>query len=642
MASVLLSVNSITKRFGPDPVLAGVTFDLRRGDRIGLVGPNGSGKTTLLKILARHEEMDAGTMELAGDARIGFLEQQPEFAPGRTVWEEARSALADLLELAAEAERVARQLAEARDEDQRRRLGERFDQLQHGLHQRDGYHLDHRIERVLDGLGFTREEYHQPVSELSGGQQNRLLLATLLLAEPDLMLLDEPSNHLDITATRWLEDFLIQSRQAVIVVSHDRYFLDKVTSRTFELFHGTVEAYSGNFSAYWRQKAERLEVERRTFEKQQTEIAKMQDFVRRHHYGQKHAQAEDRRKKLERIERVAPPREIRAAPMGFPAAARSGDIVVRAERLTKGFDAAGPPLFEDLTFDVLRGQRWGILGPNGCGKTTLLRCILAQLEPDRGRATLGAGVKVGYFDQHLACLEPEQEVVEAIRPAGKEFNEQQRRDLLARFGLTGDQAFQRVKCLSGGERNRAALAQLAASDANLLVLDEPTNHLDLWARDRLEQSLKAFDGTLLFISHDRYFLNQVADRLLVAESGGFRVVEGNYDTYRYLVSQGLAGEKAAGETTDAAVTTRKKPPKREEDASTPKRKRRFAYRKVSDIEADIFEREERIEEIHQALATTEVLRDGENVKAHQAELARLQEDLATLYEHWEEATELNW
>jgi ATP-binding cassette subfamily F protein 3 len=645
MASLLLSVNSLTKRYGPDPVLAGVTFDLRRGDRIGLVGPNGSGKTTLLRILARHEEMDAGTMELAGDARIGFLQQQPEFAAGRTVWEEARSALADLLELAAEAERVAQQLAETRDQQRRRRLGERFDHLQHKLHQRDGYNLDHRIKRVLDGLGFAAHEYHQQVCQLSGGQQNRLLLATLLLAEPDLMLLDEPSNHLDITATQWLEDFLIQSRQAVIVVSHDRYFLDKVTSRTFELFHGTVDVYPGNFSAYWRQKAERLEVERRTYEKQQTEIAKMQDFIRRHHYGQKHAQAEDRRKKLERIERVAPPREIRAAPMGFPAAARSGDIVIRAEGLTKGFATAGPPLFEDLTFDVLRGQRWGILGPNGCGKTTLLRCILAQIEPDRGRATLGAGVKYGYFDQHLACLDPELQVVEAIRPAGKEFNEQQRRDLLARFGLTGDTAFQFVHSLSGGERNRAALAQLAAADANLLVLDEPTNHLDLWARDRLEQSLKAFDGTLLFISHDRYFLNQVADHLLVAESDRFRVVDGNYDTYLHLVSQGLAGEhvqQATAEATDSAEASRNKTPKQEKNSSSARRKRRFPYRKVAEIEVDIFEREARVEEIHQALTTAEVLRNGENVKSHQAELARLKKELATLYEHWEEATELNW
>ncbi len=643
--SVLLTVRSLRKHFGPEPVLADVSFEIRRGDRVGLVGPNGSGKTTLLRILAGQEDPDAGTAEWAGEARVGYLEQQPVFDPRQTVWDEARSALSDLLELAAEAERVARRLSDTQDDQQRQRLGERFDYLQHALEQRDGYNLDHRIKRVLDGLGFTPGEYGQKVNSLSGGQQNRLLLAQLLLAEPDLMLLDEPSNHLDIAATQWLEDFLNASRQAVIVVSHDRFFLDKVTRRTFELFHGTVDTYAGNFSAYWRQKAERLEVQRRTYDRQQTEIAKMEDFVRRHSYGQKHAQAEDRRKKLERIDPVAPPREIQSVPMGFRGVDRSGDIVTRVKRIKKGFSPAGPPLFDNLTFDILRGQRWGILGPNGCGKTTLLRCLLGQIEPDEGQVTLGTGVKIGYFDQHLACLDPQTEVVDAIRPSGKEFLEQQRRDLLARFGLTGDIVFQRVQSLSGGERNRAALARLAASDANFLVLDEPTNHLDLWARDRLEKSLCEFEGTVLIISHDRYFLNQVADHLLVMEAGRFRVIDGNYDTYLHLVKQGLAGEAhhAASDTPNASTKAdRSKSAKENRDAAAAKKRRRFPYRKVADLETDIFERETRIEELHQALASPAVLRDGEKVKTFQTELCQLKNELENLYEHWEEATDLNW
>jgi ATP-binding cassette subfamily F protein 3 len=642
---LLLTATELRKHYGPEPVLAEVSFDVRRGDRIGLVGPNGSGKTTLLRILAGKEDPDGGTLELAGEARVGYLEQQPDFAPDRSVWDEAQSALAELVQLAAEAERIAEQLSEAREAHQRQRLGERYDRLHHALEERDGYHLDHRVKRILTGLGFSADQYPQPVHQLSGGQQNRLLLAKLLLAEPDLMLLDEPSNHLDIAATQWLEDFLVQSRQAVIVVSHDRYFLDKVTRRTCELFRGTVDLYAGNFSAYWRQKAERLQVQRRTYERQQAEIAKMEDFVRRHHYGQKHAQAEDRRKKLERMERVEPPREIRAAPMGFPPAARCGDIVARVEHLAKGFVEGEPPLFRDLTFDILRGQRWGILGPNGCGKTTLLKCLLGELEPDDGRAALGTGVLVGYFDQLLACLDPHTELVEVIRPAGKEFVLQQRRDLLARFGLSGDMVFQPVRSLSGGERNRAALARLAAADANFLVLDEPTNHLDLWARDRLEQSLKSFDGTVLFISHDRYFLNQVVDHLLIAEAGNFRVVEGNYDTYLHLVKQGFDAQPptpGAGTPPPAATGDRDKSPKRKKDSTTPQRKRRYPYRKVVEIEADIFARESRVEELHQALASPAVLRDGDKVKAHQEELVRLKHELSGLYEHWEEATELNW
>ena len=278
---ILISAQNVRKHYGPDPVLDGVTCDVRPGERISLVGPNGAGKSTLMKILARLEEPDAGTVERHPATRLGYLEQHPEFAPGRTVWDEASHALSDLVSLQQQVEQVAHAIGEAADADERQRLEVRFDFLQHELQHRDAYNLKHKIERVLNGLGFTGASFDQQVAQLSGGQQNRLLLARLLLAEPDLMLLDEPSNHLDIEATEWLEDFLVSSQQALLVVSHDRYFLDKVTNRTFELVQGTVDSYPGNFSAYRRQKAERLEVQRRAFEKQQSEVAKMEDFARR-------------------------------------------------------------------------------------------------------------------------------------------------------------------------------------------------------------------------------------------------------------------------------------------------------------------------------------------------------------------------
>ncbi len=633
---ILLTVRDIRKHFGPEPVLDGVTFDVRRGQRIALVGPNGTGKTTLLKILVGREDQDAGDVERHSSARIGYLEQQPEFDNSSTVWDEARGALDELIGLASEAERLGIAISNEDDVEQRSRLERRFDHLQHELARRDAYHLDHKIERVLAGLGFQESEFRQPVGQLSGGQQNRLMLARLLLEDTDLLLLDEPSNHLDLDATQWLEDFLLETKQSLIVVSHDRYFLDKVTNQTFELFQGTVDSYNGNFSAYTRQKAERLEVQRRTHERQQTEIAKMEDFVRRHSYGQKHAQAEDRRKKLERIERVAAPRDIKAPPMAFPPAPRSGDIVLRSEGLSKSFER---PLFQDLTFDILRGEKWGILGPNGSGKTTLLRCLLGRLEADAGRVILGTGVKAGYFDQLLHCLDSSQPVVDAVRPRHKEFVEQQRRDLLARFGVTGDMVFQRVDQLSGGERNRAALAFLSALDANLLILDEPTNHLDLWARESLERALRQFDGTVIFVSHDRYFVNQVADHLLVVEPNRFRVIEGNYDTYRHLVQQGLARE--ATTATDESDTTgngRRSRAKREK-ATRPKRK--FPYRKVKDLEAEIAACEASIEQLHQDLSSPDVLRDGDKVKSAKTELEQQEQQLSQLYEHWEEASELN-
>lgn len=634
---ILLNLNNVAKYYGPEPVLSGVTFEMRSGDKAALVGPNGAGKSTLMRIICGDEDADGGEVVWRPGAKMGYLEQQPEFNPEETVWEIAEQALVELAELAADAEAMAARLADAADERERLSLGQQYDRLHHQLEQRGGYQLNHKIERILTGLGFASSTFKRPAGQLSGGQQNRLLLARLLLAEPDLMLLDEPSNHLDIEATEWLESFLVGSQQAVLLVSHDRFLLDRVATKTLELVHGTIDSYAGNYTAYQRQKSERLEVQRRTFEKQQEEIAKLEDFVRRHHHGQKHAQAEDRKKKLERIEPVPPPREISAPPMGFPAATRTGDIVMRVERLAKAFDK---PLFEQLTFDILRGEKWGILGPNGSGKTTLLRCLIGDLEADAGSISLGAGVKIGYFDQQLQGVSSEAEAVEAVRPDHKEFVEGQRRDLLARFGITGDMVFQKVHSLSGGERNRTALARLAALDANVLVLDEPTNHLDLWARESLEKSLNEFDGTVLFVSHDRYFINQIADRLLVVEPDRFRVIEGNYDTYLHMVKVGLVSEATSSDLAD-------EPPKKpkEKQASknngAGKRKRKFPYRKVADLEDDIAALETRVEEIHQSLTDVEILRDGEAVRNLQAELKELEERLPQLYEHWEEASELN-
>ena len=634
---ILLEVQELRKHFAETPVLSGVTFDVRPGDRFGLVGPNGTGKTTLLRILAGEDEADAGTCRLHESARIGYMQQHPIAGATTSLWDEARSALLPLLTLQHDAEETAKRLAECDDPTERQRLAARYDHLQQELHRQDAYNLDHKVERVLGGLGFSSSSYKASIGTLSGGEQNRLMLAKLLLAEPDLMLLDEPSNHLDIEATQWLEEFLAGSTAAMVLVSHDRYFLDKVTNHTLELFHGTVERYAGNFSAYWRQKSERLCVQRRTFEKQQAEIEKMKDFIRRNSYGQKHAQAEDRRKKLERIEEVTPPREIIAPAMGFPDGQRSGDIVFRVEHVAKSYER---PLFADLTFDIQRGQRWAIMGPNGSGKSTLLKGLLGEVTLDAGRVVVGQGVEIGYFDQHLRQLDAGQAVVDAVRPVNRDLDQPKRRGLLARFGLTGDTHLQEVTSLSGGEQCRAALARLAAEEANVLVLDEPTNHLDLWARDSLERSLRSFQGTVVLVSHDRYFIDQVADHLLVVEPDRFRVIDGNFTTYQHLL------HSAPGDRPKPVAERQKSPANGSlspNDAKTPvRRKRRFPYRKLEDIEADIFEHESTLEELHAALAAPETHRDADRVRQVKADISDSQARLETLYEHWEEASELNW
>ncbi len=632
---ILLEAEGLRKVYGEQALLDGVTFQVRAGQRIGLLGPNGCGKTTLLRLLAGRIDSDGGRCRMHASASPAYLEQQPRFNPARSVRHEAAAALAGLMRLQHEAQSVAEAMAAADDEADRLRLAARFDHLQQELVRQDAYNLEHKIERVLEGLGFAQTTFSQPVGRLSGGEQNRLLLAQLLLAEPNLMLLDEPSNHLDLASTEWLEQFLVESSAAMIIVSHDRTLLDKVTNHTLELFRGRVESYRGNFSAYSRQKAQRLLVQQRTYEKQQAEIARAEEFIRRNASGQKHAQAEDRRKKLARIRRVEPPREIPVPAMQFPAGPPSGQIVLRAEGLAKSY---GRTLFAGLDLEIARGQHWALIGPNGCGKTTLLRCLLGMETPEQGRVVLGHHVEVGYFDQHLETIPADLSAVEAVRPDDRPLSLEARRSLLARFGLVGETVLAPLGRLSGGERCRVALARVAARKANFLVFDEPTNHLDIWARQGLEGALRRFEGTVLFVSHDRTLINEVADHVIAFETQRVRVVPGNYATYRH-VSQQNGEDKASEAAVGRSNISLRKASAAPGSPTTGRRKRRFPYRKLADLEAEILHREARIEQIHHELATPQIYRSGELVKQLKAELAEHRQSLEPLYEQWEEVVE---
>ncbi len=650
---VLLAAEGISKTFGDKTVLDAVGLELRRGDHIALVGPNGAGKTTLLRILTGQQSADAGRINTSGTTTIGYLEQHPQFEATDTLWSVAVDAVGDIVDMTKDAETVAEQLSKCNDPREHERLLERLDYLQARLQHSDAYQWEHRVERTLQGLGFTSEWFQRPAQSLSGGQQNRLMLAHLLLQEPELMILDEPNNHLDIESTEWLESTLSAWPGAFLLVSHDRFFLDQVTTEVWELVAAKLDRFRGNYSAYVRQKAERLEVQRRTFEKQRDEVEKLEDFIRKHHAGQKSTQAEDRRKKLERIELVEQPREIVTPKFRFPPAARCGDIVLRAQNLKKGYDRL---LFDKLSFQIERGWRYAILGSNGCGKSTLLKCLLGEVSPDVGTVQLGTNVRIGYFDQLLKQLDLNETALESIRVPHRELVDKQRRDILAAFGLNGEVVLKPLHMLSGGERNRVMLARLNALEANFLVLDEPTNHLDLWSRQALEEAIRSFDGTVLLVTHDRYLVNAIADHVLVIREGKASQIEGNYDDYRHWLRQGMAvadrGAIAANSSNSNAnsnsssknnsgKSTESEASKPKTDASKTKRKRKFPYRKVADLESDIVQTESELEQLQQRLLDPQTLRDGRLVKEVQQKLSEQEQRLATLYEHYEEACELN-
>lgn len=636
---ILLTVRDLARQFDSDPVFSNVTFDLRPVEKIGLVGPNGAGKSTLIRILAGLDDADVGVVEKHSATRIAMLEQHAGFSSERTLLDEAKSGLGPLYALQREAEEIAHKMSLDHDAASLERLHKRYDIVQAELHRLDAYNLDHRVDQVLQGLGFSPDQYDRPATQFSGGQQNRILLARLLLAAPNVMLLDEPTNHLDIAATEWLESYLANSDQALIVVSHDRYFLDKVANRILEMHRHQITDYPGNFSAYWGQRAERMLVQQRAWEKQQEEIADLTDFIRKNAYGQLATQAKDREKKLARIERIERPKDFQTFSMGFPKATRTADHVIEVLNVTQGF---GTPLFEDVTLRIRRGERVGIFGPNGSGKTTLLRTMLGEIPPQKGTVRIGNGVNIGYFDQKLESVSADADLIEAIRPPHKpEITPGTLRDVLGRFGLKGDIVFQKVSLCSGGERSKVALARLAMLDINVLVLDEPTNHLDLWACEALEAGLKSFNGTLIFVSHDRYFLDRVATHVISIDSGKVDYFEGNYSDYHALQKMRAdeAAERAAAKARPAAVTVDKAD--RGGPDKSVKRKRQFPYRRVDEIEADIAEHEELIAKLQSDMVDPEVLRDGRRAKQVFDDLNAGQAELAQLYAHWEEAMELN-
>src|SRR3954453_8350661 len=390
---ILVSANGLGRQYSGDPVFQDLRFEVRAGERIGLVGPNGAGKTTLMRLIARMDQADYGSLYVRPGVWVSLLRQEPDFGPDETLISVARSGLASLLDIQEEMEEAAKEMAEAEDEAESLRASRRYEELRDRLEHQDAYSVDHRVEEILGGLAFSTADFLRPARTFSGGQQSRMMLAKLLLESPDLMLLDEPSNHLDIETTAWLENYLARQAVAMVVVSHDRYFLDKVVTKVWELHEGKIESYIGNYSHYWRLRTEKAKVLQRQFEKQQDYIADQEAYIRKYGAGQRAKQAHDREKKLARVERVETMREIVGPVMGFGEVDRSGDIVIEATNLSKAFDR---PLFKGLNLSVLRGQCVGVMGPNGAGKTPLIKTRIGREKADEGRVKLGHKIQVGY------------------------------------------------------------------------------------------------------------------------------------------------------------------------------------------------------------------------------------------------------
>jgi len=650
---VVIQAKGVSKSYGVNTVIAEVSFRINAGEKIGLVGRNGAGKTTLLRLLAGLEPPDSGEIIISEGVRMGVVEQDPVFDSNAPLIEWVYTGLQELLDLERAIAVLSREMSVPEVADSPARLKKvmrDFAALTEEFERRDGYSVDSRVAGVLAGLGFSPEDRARPVGSFSGGERTRAALARALLARPEVLLLDEPTNHLDIPARVWLEDFLADYDGTVIVISHDRQFLDCVASRILEIEDHKLVEFAGNYSRYVEEKRRRLAQQETAYELQQREIARLEDVLRRYTAlsarNNKFARrAEDIRKKLARVERIEKPNLNRKS-MGFllPTAGHSGDKVLQAKDLSMRF--GDTVLFQNANMVVRRGEHVGIVGRNGAGKSTLLHIITGRKEPSEGSVRLGAGVVVGYYDQQHADLAPDRTVLEEIL-GSTGMNPQEARNLLGRFLFRGDDVFKRIRDLSGGERSRVELARIMASGCNLLVMDEPTNHLDIESIEVLEDALSAYEGTLLVVSHDRYFLERVADRIIEVENGRIVDYPGGYAYYVEKKLVGETGGKGASAPASEEGGTRAIPSGRR-PGKAPRPARAGAgegpgleeggYPGTDVLEKEIIELEAVIKQLNAELADLEIYLYPDRMAEKARCLAEAERRLDECYRRWEALT----
>ena len=642
---MLLQASGVVKRYGATPVLEGVNLQVRERDRIGLVGVNGAGKSTLLRILAGELPPDEGTLTVRKDIRIGYLAQNGGFDARNTIWEAMRSAFGPLVEAGRELKELERRIADPAEQAHPERyeaLLARYAEQNERFRAAGGYEMDNRIRSVLHGMGFGHLPPDTPVAALSGGQRTRLALARLLAAQPDLLLLDEPTNHLDLDTLAWLEQYLRGFGGALVVVSHDRYFLDAAVDTIVEIERHVSTKYTGTYTQYMEQKAAEFERQLALYEQQRKEIARMEDFIRRNIARASTARrAQSRRKALERMERLERPAVARKAHFSFAAGRRSGQDVLTVTNAAAAPSPGLKPLFRNVSFELKRGERVAILGPNGVGKTTLLRALIGELPLLEGSVQWGTGVEVGYYDQEQSSLTSGNTVLEEVWNAFPRLAEGKIRSVLGQFLFSGEEVDKTVGSLSGGEKARVALAKLMLRNANVLVLDEPTNHLDLLSREVLEAALEDYDGTLLFVSHDRYFLNRLADRIIELHADGVRHFLGNYDEMlekkRELAEwEAETGRESGPAASGASAAEDAAPANDYETSKRIRREERARQRQLERVEADIERLEREIAELEAEMASPAVYADYKALQEKERALAERRGMLEQAYRQWEE------
>lgn len=643
---MILSCQNISKAFVENQVLKNVSFHIEDHEKAAIVGINGAGKTTLLRIIVGEMTPDDGQVVLAKDKTLGYLAQNSTVDTSHTIYEELLSVKADLLRLEEKIRECENNMKHA-DGDALEDLMKQYTSLTHAFETGGGYLYRSELVGVLKGLGFTEDEFSKPVATLSGGQKTRVALGRLLLQNPDLIILDEPTNHLDMTSIAWLETYLLNYKGAVLIVSHDRYFLDRIAGKVIEIDQSKATTFMGNYSDY-AVKKEQLRVaawnaymnQQREIKHQEEVIEKLKSFNREKSIKR----AESREKMLDRIEVIEKPSEVRTdMKLTLTPRILSGNDVLTVEHLSKSFDSH--KLFADVNFEIKRGEHVAIIGDNGSGKTTLLKILNGLVPADQGTFRLGSNVEIGYYDQEHHVLHSEKTLFEEISDDYPYLNNTQIRNVLAAFLFTGEDVFKRISDLSGGERGRVSLAKLVLSNANFLILDEPTNHLDIMSKEILEDALNGYEGTILYVSHDRYFINRTAHRILDLTEGQFVSYVGNYDYYlekHDTVMAAIEANAPRNADADSAVAAKAAESEVKLDWKAQKEEQARLRKKENDLkkcEEKIAELEERISEIDTEMSDPAIGTQVAKLQELTKEQAACQEQLEKLYEQWEELAE---